>query len=128
MRLGASSGLASDGRSALRRAVSRTIWVVDLDSLERVKSPDSGTDILALNQYLSTRKRSVITKWKNISTFVIEEEQLNIGEGIVVALAYDRNWKAEGNNKLERDALGNILVYPEDTTGKSITLTYRKIL
>jgi len=100
-------------------------WVVDLNRLENVPSPKSGTDLNALKLYLSARKRLVNLVWDGPNRLLVKSGKLNENEGVILAISFNSGWKTEDNASLKKDPLGNTLIIPKNLTKTSLKLQYR---
>lgn len=98
-------------------------WVVDKDMIKMTKSPESGIDIKALNNYLSAKKANIDFQWISVNEIVLKFEKLEENEGIVLAISYDKKWKT-ANATVSKDALGNMLLVPINTHDDIIYLNY----
>ena len=103
---------------------------VPLDRMKTIKPPTNGADKEALSFYvdwIEANDSQFSFKMINNDYYEIEGEAAK-GEGIRVAMAYDKGFKAQdekGNKlKLLKDPLGFLIIDPGKTEPKKISLTY----
>lgn len=95
-------------------------WVVDLEKLYSKK--------LSLEKYSAARKRPVADyKWVDTDKIEIKSGVISSGEGIVIAVSYDRRWKASNRGvRISKDPMGNMVLVssiPSELT--NLTLSYK---
>lgn len=98
--------------------------VVDLVRFKKLKPLKDGADNQNLSAYTSLFGRQFESQWLGLDK-VLLQGRINSGEGVVVALTWDRGWKCKVKNlacRIEKDIMGNILIDPGNSGDMEINL------
>ena len=106
---------------------------VDLVKFRKLRPPKDGADGEAVGNYAASLGRKIEVEWKSPNEILLRG-QINEGEGISLAVTWDRGWECEVSRqpsaisrqpcRVERDVLGNILIDPRASGNLEVQLEF----